>query len=211
MNEFSSKEINSISLMTKAKIFQQQIINPNKLLEKIQELIKLENYPLAKLYLFIMKLSNKSKNFGIKINIMLYLSEIATKEKNENESIKLGHKVISWINNLDIKKYNNDVILILLQILVNSSEICEKNYILLSCWFLYVAKNLCMKRAIKSFSINEIIKTKFPLIIKKLNEEINDIKDDIIDKKNNIIRLGEEIKKYIKKKKNENIYFNLKK
>ena len=183
------------------KIYQQQIINPSKLLEKIKELINLEDYSLAKLYLFIMKLNNKAKNIGMKIKILLLLSEIASKEKNEQESIKLGHKIVLWLKKLNIKNYNNEVILSFLQILINSSEICQNKYLILSFWFLFIAKNLCMEKSIKNEYINEIIKTRIPFVIKKLNEEIIDIKDDILDKKNNVVRLSEEVKKYLNLKK----------
>ena len=193
------------------KIYQQQIINPSKLLEKIKELINLEDYSLAKLYLFIMKLNNKTRNFGVKIKILLLLSEIATKEKKEQESIKLGHKIVLLVNKLNIKNYNNEVILSFLQILINSSEICQNNYLILSCWFLFIVKNLCMEKSIKNEYINEIIKTRIPFVIKKLNEEINDIKDDILDKKNNVVRLSDEVKKYLNNKNNEELYRNIKK
>ena len=166
-----------------AKIYQQQIINPSKLLNKIKELIKSEQFLLAKLYLFLMKLCNKSKNFGVKIKIIYFLSEISHKEKDEKASIRFGHKVISWINDLDIKKYNDEVILSFLQILINSSEICENNFILFSCWFLFVAKNLCMEKSIKDEYINEKLQTNFPSIVKKLKEELNDTKKVLMDKK----------------------------
>ena len=130
-----------------------------------------------------MKLSNKSKNFGVKIQIIYFLSEISLKEKNEEESIKIGHKIISWINKLDLKKYNDEVIISFLHILLNSSEICENNSIMLSCWFLFVAKNICMEKSIKDEYINERIQSNFPIIIKKLKEEIDDIKENIMDKK----------------------------
>ena len=96
------KEDNLLLNSNTPKIYQQQIINQSKLLIKIKELIESKEYSLAKLYLFIMKLSNKSKNFGVKIQIIYFLSEISLKEKNEEESIKLGHKIISWINKLDL-------------------------------------------------------------------------------------------------------------
>ena len=193
------------------KVYQQQCINNNKLLEKIKELIKSENYSLAKLYLFLLKLNNESKNFEIKIQIIYYLSEIAAKEKNEKESIKLGHKIISLINKLDMKKYNEEIILSFILILINSSEICENNNIMLSCWFLFTAKNVYIENYIKDEYINEKITTKFPIIINKCNKEINSIRDNIMDNKNNIIRLCDEVKKYFKNKNNEIIYKNLKK
>ena len=204
------KEENSNNNSSSAKIYQQQVVNPSKLLIKIKELIKSEQYPLAKLYLFLMKLSNKSNNFGVKIKIIYFLSEIATKEKNEKNSIRFGHKIISWINNLDIKTFNEEVIICFIQVLINSSEICENNFIMFSCWFLFVAKNLSMEKLIKIEYINEKIQTKFPSIIKKLKEKLNDIKDDLLDKKNNILRLADELKKYLKNKNNETIYKNLK-
>ena len=52
-----------------------------------------------------------------------------------------------------------------------------------SCWFLFVAKNLCMEKSLKDEYINERIQSNFPLIIKKLKEEIDDIKENIMDKK----------------------------
>ena len=204
------KEEKSNNNSSSAKIYQQQVVNPSKLLIKIKELIKSEQYPLAKLYLFLMKLSNKSNNFGVKIKIIYFLSEIAFKEKNEKNSIRFGHKIISWINNLDIKTFNEEVIICFIQVLINSSEICENNFIMFSCWFLFVAKNLCMEKLIKIEYINEKIQTKFPSIIKKLKEKLNDIKDDLLDKKNNILRLADELKKYLKNKNNETIYKNLK-
>ena len=206
------KEDNLLLNSNTPKIYQQQIINQSKLLIKIKELIESKEYSLAKLYLFIMKLSNKSKNFGVKIQIIYFLSEISLKEKNEEESIKIGHKIISWINKLDLKKYNDEVIISFLHILLNSSEICENNNsIMFSCWFLFVAKNLCMEKSIKDEYINERIQSNFPIIIKKLKEEIDDIKENIMDKKNDFLRLADEVKKYIKNKNNDIIYKNIKK
>ena len=145
-----------------------------------------------------MKLSNKSDYFGVKIQTVYYKSEIALKEKNIFESIRLGHKIINWINYLDIKKYNIDVITTLIQVLINSSEVCQDSHPLLSCWFLFVAKNIFMKYPNKNSFINEIIKTKFPFVIKKISANLKDIKDDILDKKSTLIRLGEEVKNNIK-------------
>ena len=210
MNTTSKEDISLLNSKS-PKIYQQQIINPSKLLIKIKELIESKEYSYAKLYLFIMKLSNKSKNFGVKIQINHFLSEIALKEKNEEESIRIGHKIISWINKLDLKKYNDEVIITFLNILLNSSEICENNNIIFSCWFLFLAKNLCMERSIKDEYINERIQSKFPIIIKKLKEVINDIKENIMDKKNDFLLLAEEVKKYLKNKNNEIIYENIKK
>ena len=157
-----SKEYNSLLNSKTPKIYQQQIINQSKLLIKIKELIESKEFPLAKIYLFILKLSNKSKNLGVKIQILYFLSEISLKEKNEKESIKIGYKIISWINKLDLKKYNDDVIITFLHILLNSSEICEHNNIMFSCWYLFIAKSLCMEKSIKDEYINERIQIKYP-------------------------------------------------
>ena len=175
-----------------------QTINSNKILENIKEAFNNQNYSLTKLYLFLMKLSNKSDYFGVKIQTVNYKSEIALKEKNIFESILLGHKIINWTNYLDIKKYNVDVITTLIQVLVNSSEICQDSHPLLSCWFLFVAKNIFMKYPNKNSFINDIIKTKFPFVIKKISAKLKEIKDDILDKKSPLIRLGEEIKNNLK-------------
>ena len=176
-----------------------QTINSNKILENIKESYNNQNYSLAKLYLFLMKLSNKSDYFGVKIQTVYYKSEIALKEKNIYESISLGHKIINWINYLDIKKYNEEVITTLIQVLINSSEICQDSHPLLSCWFLFVAKNVCMKYPNKNSLINNIIKTKFPFVIKKISARLNNIKDDILDKKSTLIKLGEEVKNIVQK------------
>ena len=194
-----------------------QTINSNKILENIKEAFNNENYSLAKLYLFLMKLSNKSDYFGVKIQTVYYKSEIALKEKNIFESIRLGHKIISWINYLDIKKYNVEVITTLIQVLINSSEVSQDSHPLLSCWFLFVAKNIFMKYPNKNSFINDIIKTKFPFVIKKISANLKDIKDDILDKKSTLLRVGEEVKlslnnyesnreKYLKEIKSEKIY-----
>ena len=162
----SNEEVSSnFNLNTYPKAY--QTINSNKILENIKESFNNENYSLAKLYLFLMKLSNKSDYFGVKIQTVYYKSEIALKEKNVFESIRLGHKIISWINYLDIKKYNVEVITTLIQVLINSSEVCQDSHPLLSCWFLFVAKNIFMKYPNKNSFINDIIKTKFPFVIKK--------------------------------------------
>ncbi len=149
IEEQPNKTINNAALV-EINSYKQQSINSNKLLESIKDLYKNENYSLAKLYLFLMKLSNESDYFGVKIQRVLYQSEIALKEKNISESIRLGHKILLWINNLDLKKYNNNVIEILIQVLLNSSEVCINKSPLLSCWFLFVAKNTCMKCSIKT-------------------------------------------------------------
>ena len=196
-NSINSNPSSPIEPSPSSKIYQQQIVNPNKLFEKIKDLMSSDNYSLTKLYLFLMKLSNKSNYFGVKIQSILFQSQIALKEKNETESIRLGHKIISWINNLDLKKYNTDVIMTLIQVLSNSSEVCQENFPMLSCLFLFFAKNICRKCAIKTSYINDIIKIKFPFIIKKLTEKIQEIKDDILDKKNTIIRVGVELQKFL--------------
>ena len=190
----SESQINYTNLAPKTY----QTINSNKILENIKESFNNQNFSLTKLYLFLMKLSNKSDYFGVKIQTVYYKSEIALKEKNIFESIRLGHKIINWINYLDIKKYNIDVITTLIQVLINSSEVCQDSHPLLSCWFLFVAKNIFMKYPNKNSFINEIIKTKFPFVIKKISVNLKDIKDDILDKKSTLIRLGEEVKNNIK-------------
>ena len=212
----SNEEVSSnFNLNTYPKAY--QTINSNKILENIKESFNNENYSLAKLYLFLMKLSNKSDYFGVKIQTVYYKSEIALKEKNVFESIRLGHKIISWINYLDIKKYNVEVITTLIQVLINSSEVCQDSHPLLSCWFLFVAKNIFMKYPNKNSFINDIIKTKFPFVIKKIQTNLKDIKDDILDKKSTLVRVGEEVKiilnnyennreKYLKELKSDKIY-----
>ena len=75
-----------------------KMINSTKILESIKEEFTKENYSLAKLYLFLMKLSNQNNFFGVKLQKVFYQSEIALKEKNIFESIRLGHKIINWIN-----------------------------------------------------------------------------------------------------------------
>ena len=75
-----------------------------------------------------------------------------------------------------------------------------------------------MKFPNKNSVINDEIKTKFPFIIKKLNNKLTEIRDDVLDKKNSIIKLGKEIKnnleqndrnreEYLKSIKSENIFF----
>ena len=216
MEENISNEIESEN---NYNLFQKtyQTINSNKILENVKESFNNQNYSLAKLYLFLMKLSNKSDYFGVKIQTVYFKSEIALKEKNIFESIRLGHKVINWINYLDIKKYNNEVITTLILVLINSSEVCQDSHPLLSCWFLFVAKNIFMKYPNKNSSINDVIKTKFPFVIKKISNNLKYIKDDILDKKSTLIRLGEEVKtnlknyennleNYLKELKSEKIY-----
>ena len=216
MEENISNEIESEN---NYNLFQKtyQTINSNKILENVKEAFNNQNYSLAKLYLFLMKLSNKSDYFGVKIQTVYFKSEIALKEKNIFESIRLGHKIINWINYLDIKKYNIEVITTLIQVLINSSEVCQDSHPLLSCWFLFAAKNIFMKYPNKNSSINDIIKTKFPFVIKKISNNLKDIKDDILDKKGTLVRLGEEVKnnlknyennldKYLKDLKSEKIY-----
>ena len=169
-------------------------INSSKMLESIKEVFASENYSLSKLYLFLLKLSNQSNYFGIKLQTVYYQSEIALKEYNIFESIRLGHKIISWINTLDIKKYNTDVVTILIRVLLNSSEVCQDTNPLISCWFLFIAKNVMMKYPNKNSEINDEIKTKFPFVIKKLGNKLEEIKDDISDKKKSLIKFGNEIK-----------------
>ena len=192
-------------------------INSSKMLESIKEVFASENYSLSKLYLFLLKLSNQNNYFGIKLQIVYYQSEIALKEKNIFESIRLGHKIITWINSLDIKKYNTDVVTILIRVLLNSAEVCQDNNPLISCWFLFSAKNVFMKYPNKNSVINDEIKTKFPFVIKKLGNRLEKIKSDILDKKISLIKLGKEIKielekyeldreKYLKEIKSEKIF-----
>ena len=137
-----------------------KMINSTKILESIKEEFTKENYSLAKLYLFLMKLSNQNNFFGVKLQKVFYQSEIALKEKNIFESIRLGHKIINWINSLDIKKYNNEVVTTLIKILLNSSEIIQDTHPLIGCWFLFVAKNTFMKYPNKNLAINDEIKIK---------------------------------------------------
>lgn len=120
-------------------------INNTKILESIKEAFTNENYSLAKLYLFLMKLNNQNNFFGVKLQTVFYQSEIAFKEKNIFESIRLGHKIITWINSLDIKKYNNEVVTTLIRILLNSLEVIQDSHPSISCSFLFVAKNTFMK------------------------------------------------------------------
>ncbi len=92
-----------------------------------------------------MKLNNQNNFFGVKLQTVFYQSEIAFKEKNIFESIRLGHKIITWINSLDIKKYNNEVVTTLIRILLNSLEVIQDSHPSISCSFLFVAKNTFMK------------------------------------------------------------------
>ena len=174
-------------------------INSTKMLESIKEVFSSENYSLSKLYIFLLKLSNQNNYFGIKLQTVYYQSEIALKEQNISESIRLGHKIITWINSLDIKKYNIDVVSILIRVLLNSAEVCQDINPLISCWFLFVAKNAFMKYPNKNSAINDEIKTKFPFVIKKLSNKLDEIKDDIKDKKVSLIKLGKDIKKKLEK------------
>ena len=73
-------------------------INSTKMLESIIDVFASQNYSLSKLYLFLLKLSNQNNYFGIKLQTIYYQSEIALKEENIKESIRLGHKIITWIN-----------------------------------------------------------------------------------------------------------------
>ena len=192
-------------------------INSTKMLESIKDVFASQNYSLSKLYLFLLKLSNQNNYFGIKLQTIYYQSEIALKEENIKESIRLGHKIITWINSLDIKKYNSYVVTILIRVLLNSAEVCQDNNPLISCWFLFAAKNIFMKHQNKNSAINDEIKTKFPFVIKKLGNKLDEIKYDIMDKKETLIKLGNDIKiklkeyesdreKYLKEIKSEKIY-----
>ena len=180
----SSNEITNPESQTH-QIFHKEYktINSSKMLESIKEVFASENYSLSKLYLFLLKLSNQGNYFGIKLQTVYYQSEIALKENNIFESIRLGHKILTWINTLDIKKYNADVVTILIRVLLNSSEVCQESNPLISCWFLFVAKNIMMKYPNKNSEINNEIKTKFPFVIKKLGNKLEEIKDDISSKK----------------------------
>ena len=162
-------------------------------------------------------MSNQNNYFGIKLQTIYYQSEIALKEKSISDSLQYGHKIISWINSLDIKKYNNDVVTILIRVLLNSSQVCQDEYPLISCWFLFTAKNILMKYQNKNSELNDEIKTKFPFIIKKLTNNLNEIKKDILNKKSTLIKLGNDIKivmekyekdrdKYLKEIKSDKIF-----
>ena len=192
-------------------------INSTELLESIKEVFKSGNYSLAKLYLFLLKMSNQNNYFGIKLQTIYYQSEIALKEKNIEDSIRYGHKIITWINSLDIKKYKSDVVNILIRVLLNSSQACQDEYPLISCWFLFTAKNILMKYQNKNSDLNDEIKTKFPFIIKKLTNNLDEIKKDILNKKTTLIKLGNDIKillekyekdrdKYLKEIKSDKIF-----
>ena len=191
----SSNEITNPESQTH-QIFHKEYktINSSKMLESIKEVFASENYSLSKLYLFLLKLSNQGNYFGIKLQTVYYQSEIALKENNIFESIRLGHKILTWINTLDIKKYNADVVTILIRVLLNSSEVCQESNPLISCWFLFVAKNIMMKYPNKNSEINNEIKTKFPFVIKKLGNKLEEIKDDISSKKKSLNKLGNDIK-----------------
>ena len=74
-----------------------------------------------------------------------------------------------------------------------------------------------MKHQNKNSAINDEIKTKFPFVIKKLGNKLDEIKYDIMDKKETLIKLGNDIKiklkeyesdreKYLKEIKSEKIY-----
>ena len=192
-------------------------INSTELLESIKEVFKSGNYSIAKLYLFLLKMSNQNNYFGIKLQTIYYQSEIELKEKTIEDSIRYGHKIITWINSLDIKKYKSDVVNILIRVLLNSSQACQDEYPLISCWFLFTAKNILMKYQNKNSDLNDEIKTKFPFIIKKLTNNLDEIKKDILNKKTTLIKLGNDIKillekfekdrdKYLKEIKSDKIF-----
>ena len=184
-------------------------INSTKMLESIKEVFNSKNFSLSKLYLFLLKLSNQNNYFGIKLQTVHYQSEIALKENNISESIRLGHKMLTWINSLDIKKYKYDVVTKLIQVLLNSAEVCQENNPLISCWFLFTAKNVFMKYQNNNSELNDEIKTKFPFVIKKLTNKLGEIKHDILDKKLSMIKLGNDMKVIVDKyDKDRNKYLN---
>ena len=191
-----STNSNTINSNQSPKIYHKEYktINSTKMLESIKEVFTSGNYSLSKLYLFLLKMSNQNNYFGIKLQTIYYQSEIALKEKSISDSLQYGHKIISWINSLDIKKYNNDVVTILIRVLLNSSQVCQDEYPLISCWFLFTAKNILMKYQNKNSELNDEIKTKFPFIIKKLTNNLDEIKKDILNKKSTLIKLGNDIK-----------------
>lgn len=189
-----------------------QEISTNKLLEAAKQLVINDDLKLGEFYLNLMKYSSNSESIGAKIQALFHLSIIYKKTKDVKKSIKIGRKILKWKEILDFKRYNKETLSVIIQMLLNCVEVCEeKEKVILAGWFLFLCKNLSMENTLKNETINEKIKNYFPKLLKILNEEFNNEYFELKPKKENLLKISENLEKYFcssqkKFSKNEKLY-----
>ena len=174
-----------------------QEISTNKLLEAAKHLITRDDIKFGEFYLNLMKYSGGSDSIGAKIQALYHLSNLYKRNKEENKMIKIGRKILKWKEMLDFKRYNQDILGIIIQILLNCVDVCaEKEKTIFAGWFLFLSKTISMENVVKDEQLNERIKNLFPKILKILNEEFNDIYFELKPKRENLIKISESLEKY---------------
>ena len=176
-----------------------QEISTNKLLEAAKQLIITDELHLAEFYLNLIKYSNNSDSIGAKIQSIYNLSSIYKLLHMESQLIHIGRRIIKWISLLDLKRYNQEVLLMIVQILLNCAEECQsKDNEMLTGWFLFISKNISMEHSIKDAVINDKIRTMFPKFLKQLNESLYETyQEDLKAKRQNLINLSQSVKDYL--------------
>ena len=176
-----------------------QEISTNKLLDAAKQLIITDELHLAEFYLKLIKYSSNSDSIGAKIQSIYNLSSIYKLLHMEPHLIHIGRKILKWISLLDLKRYNQEVLLMIIQILLNCAEECQsKDNEMLTGWFLFISKNISMEHSIKDATINDKIRTIFPKFLKQLNESLYETyQEDLKSKKQNLINLSQSIKDYL--------------
>ena len=143
-----------------------QEISSHKLLDISKELYSHNEYSLAMLYLLLIKYSSNSDYRGVKIQSLYNLSLIYLKQKDEKGLNQIGYKIFKWLKKIDLKRYNEEVIITFLEILLINEKIFFFNYQeILSDWYLYTCKNIIMENSIKNEEANNKIKKNFPVVL----------------------------------------------
>ena len=174
-----------------------QEISSNKLLDASKDLILKNDFQNANFYLNLVKYSGNNEYIGVKIQVLYNLSIIYKKNKSDIELLMIGSKLLNWVESLDLKRYNEDVITIIIQIFLNCVDILEeKNRMIFAAWILFFCKNISIKNAFKNKDINDKIQTTFPKIIKYLNDDFTNNYIDLKSKKTNCLNINEQYKKF---------------
>ena len=122
-----------------------QEISSNKLLEASKDLILKNDMQNANFYLNLIKYSGNNEYIGVKIQVLYNLSIIYKRNKDDNQLLLISSKLLNWVELLDLKRYNEDVITIIIQIFLNGVEILEeKDRMIFAAWILFFCKNISM-------------------------------------------------------------------
>ena len=184
-----------------------QEISSHKLLDISKELYSHNEYSLAMLYLLLIKYSSNSDYRGVKIQSLYNLSLIYLKQKDEKGLNQIGYKIFKWLKKIDLKRYNEEVIITFLEILlINEKIFFDNDQEILSAWYLYTCKNIIMENSIKNEEANNKIKKNFPVVLQRFNDILINEYIDLKNKKKSFEEINNKLNNKYTFKKGEKVY-----